>query len=296
MAGDSGVPEKKDLILANLDERVEKFVEALFNYWSGNMDKEDKDKTNTIPAEDFYQKMVTFGLAPDIKFIQEVTTITHLSFISSSRNRPKPPQRAARAGDKTPTRSARGSRANLHKSAESGDRGNNLASPTVSQFDRQESIGGRKTPTALQRRQTTVESKSPTLQTVEPQQAALRKQATSIARRNEPGASSADHSNEPGKEKPRGDDSSATPSRRQARADAPRPASPHSRPHAKEDDEKCHAVRLPIFHGIYGHGTQLRFVKLLLLYLKKQISKHIESKVLAKKAAQQQQSVKNKQR
>ena len=54
MAGDSGVPEKKDLILANLDERVEKFVEALFNYWSGNMDKEDKDKTNTIPAEDFY--------------------------------------------------------------------------------------------------------------------------------------------------------------------------------------------------------------------------------------------------
>ena len=66
-------------------------------------------------------------------------------------------------------------------------------------------------------------------------------------------------------------------------------ASPLSRMPPKEEEEKCLAVRLQTFKGIYGSGTQLRFVKMLLLYLKKQISKHLENKFLAKKAAIQQQ-------
>ena len=37
---------------------------------------------------------------------------------------------------------------------------------------------------------------------------------------------------------------------------------------------------LHVFNGIYGNGTQLRFVKLLLLYLK---NKHIETKVHTKR-------------
>ena len=113
---DGGVPEKKDLILANLDERIMKFIDALFNYW--------KDPSNTIAPEVFFQKMVTFGLAPDIKFIQEITHITHM-------NRPKPPVRIARVGEKTPTHSRQGSRTNLHKSSKS-HRENNIPSPNVS--------------------------------------------------------------------------------------------------------------------------------------------------------------------
>lgn len=64
-ANSSGIPEKKELILANLDERIDKFIDALFYVW-----KDPKNEPqNTIVPEVFYQKMVTFGLAPDLKFI-----------------------------------------------------------------------------------------------------------------------------------------------------------------------------------------------------------------------------------
>lgn len=57
--------DKKELILPNLDERIDKFIEALFYVWKDP----NHEPANTIVPEVFYQKMVTFGFAPDLKFI-----------------------------------------------------------------------------------------------------------------------------------------------------------------------------------------------------------------------------------
>ena len=43
-------------------------------------------------------------------------------------------------------------------------------------------------------------------------------------------------------------------------------------------DDKCRYVNLQLFKSIYGHGLEVKFVKLLFLLLKKQISKFIEHK------------------
>lgn len=42
-------------------------IEALFNFW--------KRKHAAVPAQKFYKRMTTFGLAPSLKFIEEITTI-----------------------------------------------------------------------------------------------------------------------------------------------------------------------------------------------------------------------------
>ena len=64
-ASGNGIPEKKELILPNLDERIDKFIDALYYVWKDP----NHEPANTIVPEVFFQKMVTFGLAPDLKFI-----------------------------------------------------------------------------------------------------------------------------------------------------------------------------------------------------------------------------------
>ena len=44
----------------------------------------------------------------------------------------------------------------------------------------------------------------------------------------------------------------------------------------KEGEEVCRYVNFNTFKSIYGHGMELKFVKLLFLFLKKQIDKFIE--------------------
>lgn len=44
-------------------------IEALFAFWS--------NKKPQMPAELFYQKMTTFGLTSDMKFIENITSIVH---------------------------------------------------------------------------------------------------------------------------------------------------------------------------------------------------------------------------
>ena len=46
----------------------------------------------------------------------------------------------------------------------------------------------------------------------------------------------------------------------------------------KQEDEVCRFVKLQTFKGIYGHGSNVKFVKLLFLLLKKQIDRFIEQK------------------
>ena len=65
----------KALLKCNLDERMGHLIEALFNFW--------KRKHAAVPAQKFYKRMTTFGLAPSLKFIEEITTIQYA-------NRPKP--------------------------------------------------------------------------------------------------------------------------------------------------------------------------------------------------------------
>ena len=50
-------------------------IEALFSFWA--------NKKPSINADFFYQKMTTFGLVPDLKFIENITTIIYS-------NQPKP--------------------------------------------------------------------------------------------------------------------------------------------------------------------------------------------------------------
>ena len=52
-----------------LDERMKNMIEALFAFWA--------NKKSAMPAEAFYQKMTTYGLVPDIKFIEGITTIVY---------------------------------------------------------------------------------------------------------------------------------------------------------------------------------------------------------------------------
>lgn len=69
------VLSSRDLILPNLNERMNNLIEALFSFWA--------NKKPSINADLFYQKMTTFGLAPDLKFIENIMTIIYS-------NRPKP--------------------------------------------------------------------------------------------------------------------------------------------------------------------------------------------------------------
>ena len=77
--GGGGAAEKTDesaintkaLIKVGLDERTGNFIEALFAFWA--------NKKNVMPAETFYQKMTMFGLVPDLKFIENITTIVYQS-------------------------------------------------------------------------------------------------------------------------------------------------------------------------------------------------------------------------
>ena len=62
------------MIIVNLAERTEGLVEALFAFWS--------NKRSGIPVDAFKQKMITFGLAPNLKFLEDIINIIHA-------NRPK---------------------------------------------------------------------------------------------------------------------------------------------------------------------------------------------------------------
>ena len=57
------------MIKENLFERKTNLVDALFAFWS--------NKKSAIPADLFYQKMTTYGLVPDLKFIENVTNIMY---------------------------------------------------------------------------------------------------------------------------------------------------------------------------------------------------------------------------
>ena len=64
----------------------------------------------------------------------------------------------------------------------------------------------------------------------------------------------------------------------------------------KEGEEVCRYVNFNTFKSIYGHGMELKFVKLLFLFLKKQIDKFIEQKNASAKcnlAAQKKKMVKH---
>ena len=55
--------------MPNLDERSQNLIEALFPHWAHGK--------HAMPAETFYQKMTTFGLVPDLKFVEAVTNIAY---------------------------------------------------------------------------------------------------------------------------------------------------------------------------------------------------------------------------
>ena len=40
---------------------------------------------------------------------------------------------------------------------------------------------------------------------------------------------------------------------------------------AKDEDETCRRVKLETFKSVYGHGINVKFVKLLFLLLKKRV-------------------------
>jgi len=53
----------------------------------------------------------------------------------------------------------------------------------------------------------------------------------------------------------------------------------------KKGDEVCKWVKLQTIKAIYGHGSQVKFVKLLFLMLKKNIDRFIESKNAATRSS-----------
>ena len=57
------------MIMPCLDERMKAMIEALFAFWA--------NKKSAMPADAFYQKMTTYGLVPDIRFIEGITTIVY---------------------------------------------------------------------------------------------------------------------------------------------------------------------------------------------------------------------------
>ena len=50
---------------------MDSLLEALFAFWS--------NKRSAIPADVFYQKMTTFGLAPNLKFIEDIMNIINFN-------------------------------------------------------------------------------------------------------------------------------------------------------------------------------------------------------------------------
>ena len=68
----------KHSILPDFENRMQNMIKALFSVWAG----EKKQSIASLKAEDFYNRMTTFGLVPDVKFIEQVTNIVHS-------NRPK---------------------------------------------------------------------------------------------------------------------------------------------------------------------------------------------------------------
>lgn len=66
--------------MPNLDERTHNLIEALFPHWAHGK--------HAMPAETFYQKMTTFGLVPDLKFVEAVTNICYAG-------RPRPAAQAS---------------------------------------------------------------------------------------------------------------------------------------------------------------------------------------------------------
>lgn len=71
---------KREIIMPNLDEKIEKFVVALFDYWK-------EPKKEWIPMDVFKQKMLTFGFASDM---QMITTVTQIVENSRPSEHPKP--------------------------------------------------------------------------------------------------------------------------------------------------------------------------------------------------------------
>ena len=61
--------------MVNINERTGNLIEALFAFWG--------KKRPVMQADQFYQKMATYGLVPDIKFIEDITNIIYF-------NRPRP--------------------------------------------------------------------------------------------------------------------------------------------------------------------------------------------------------------
>ncbi len=65
---------KKDFVIHNFEERTQNMLKALFAVWA--------NKKCVMSADLFYQKMTTFGLVPDLKFIEGITSVVYS-------NRPK---------------------------------------------------------------------------------------------------------------------------------------------------------------------------------------------------------------
>ena len=79
ISGAPGSKANQELIMVSLNERMDSLLEALFAFWS--------NKRSAIPADVFYQKMTTFGLAPNLKFIEDIMNIINF-------NRPKKIQKS----------------------------------------------------------------------------------------------------------------------------------------------------------------------------------------------------------
>ena len=52
-----------------------------------------------------------------------------------------------------------------------------------------------------------------------------------------------------------------------------------------EKDDVCRQVKLEMFKAIYGHGLNVKFVKLLFMLLKKQVPRYIEQMNFQAKSA-----------
>jgi len=62
--------------MPNFMDRITLFVDALHSYWKS-------ESNGLLKAEEFFQKMVTFGFAPSPAFIEEVSKAVY-----SNRQRP----------------------------------------------------------------------------------------------------------------------------------------------------------------------------------------------------------------
>ena len=77
--------QTKFLVLEDFNDRALKFIEALFHTWSiqdeANLYTPGKKicKIKYIPADDFYNKMLTYGFSIDIDRLEEITNIAFKS-------------------------------------------------------------------------------------------------------------------------------------------------------------------------------------------------------------------------